>query len=151
MSELIVRDGIDISAAPSRVWEVLTKPEYTRQYMFDCEAISDWSAGSPLVWQGATDGKVYVKGAIVNIAPDSLLQYTVFSPKAPDGYEDKPENYTTVTLELTSSDGRTHLAVTQGDFSRIAAGELRYQHTVGSWQSVLAKIKEIAEGGNATS
>jgi uncharacterized protein YndB with AHSA1/START domain len=145
MTEMIVRDSIQIAAPPSRVWEVLTKPDYTRQYMFGCDAISDWRRGSPLIWRGAEDGKVYVKGTIVDIVPDLMLRYTTFDPNAGDGYEDKPENYTTVTLELTPSEADTRLSVSQGDFSRIAGGELRFAHTVNSWQAVLTKIKEIAE------
>ena len=145
MAEMIVRDSIDIDAPPARLWEVLIKPDYTRQYMFGCDAVSDWQAGSPLVWRGAQDGKVYVKGTIVEIDPDRLLQYTTFSPDAFDHYEDKPENYTTVTLELTPLEGATRLSVSQGDFARIASGELRFTHTVNSWQTVLKQIKEIAE------
>ena len=146
MSEMIVHDSIQIDALPSRIWPLLTKPEYTRRYMFGCDAVSDWQAGSPLVWQGAQDGKVYVKGTIVEIDPERLLQYTTFSPDAFDHYEDRPENYTTVTMQLTPADGATRLSVSQGDFSRIANGELRYAHTVSSWQGVLKQIKEIAEG-----
>ncbi len=147
MSEMIVHDSIDIDTTPARVWEVLTKPDYTRQYMFDCDAVSDWQVGSPLVWRGAKDGKVYVKGTIVEIDPDRLLQYTTFSPDAFDHYEDKSENYTTVTLELTTVEEATRLSVSQGDFARIANGEMRFTHTVNSWHTVLQQIKEIAERG----
>jgi uncharacterized protein YndB with AHSA1/START domain len=145
VAELIVQDSIEIAAAPSRVWEVLTESEYTRQYMFGCDAISDWRKGSELLWKGSADGKVYVKGTIVDIEPGRLLRYTTYSPNAFDNYEDKPENYTTVTLEMTASAASTDLSVSQGDFARIAGGELRYAHTASTWPGTLAKIKEIAE------
>ncbi|MCH7697670.1 MAG: SRPBCC domain-containing protein [Chloroflexi bacterium] len=144
-AEMIARDSIDIEAVPACVWEVLTKPQHTRQYMFGCDAESDWQVGSRLVWRGTQDGKVYVKGTIVQIDRDRLLQYTTFSPDAFDHYEDKPENYTTVTLELTPLEGATRLSVSQGDFAPIANGGLRFAHTVNSWKTTLAQIKEIAE------
>jgi len=146
MPEKFARDSINIGASASHVWDVLTEAEYTRQYMFGCEPVSDWHAGSPLLWRGAADGKVYVKGAIVSIVPTEILQYTTFTPNAFDNYEDKPENYTTVTLELSASGPDTTLSVSQGDFSRIASGDIRFAHTVQSWRTVLGKIKEIAEG-----
>jgi len=147
MSEKIARDSINISATASRVWDVLTEGDYTRQCMFGCEPVSDWHAGASLLWLGAADGKVYVKGTIVNIVPEAILQYTTFTPNAFDSYEDKPENYTTVTLDVTPAGPDTALSVSQGDFARIEGGEIRFAHTVQSWRTVLSKIKEIAEGG----
>ena len=145
MAEMIARDGITIAATPSRIWEVLTRSEYTRQYMFGCEPVTDWRVGSALIWRGATDGKVYVKGTLVNVMPEATFAYTTFTPNAFDNYEDKPENYTTVTLTLTDSEAGTELSVCQGDFAGIASGALRFAHTVNSWRTVLTKIKAIAE------
>jgi hypothetical protein len=41
--------------------------------------------------------------------------------------------------------GRTALAVTQGDFTGVTSGEKRYNETIGGWDSILPKIKELAE------
>jgi len=143
-NELIVRESIEIHAPAARVWTVLTDPGYTKQYMFNCEAISDWQPGSPLIWRGATNGVVYVKGNIEKIEPAKLLQYTTFDPNAPD-LEDVPSNYTTVTDELSESDGRTRLNVTQGDFAGVVDGEKRFGDANSGWAGVLQKIKALAE------
>jgi uncharacterized protein YndB with AHSA1/START domain len=142
--EFVVRESIEINAPATRVWTVLTDPEYTKQYMFNCEAISDWQPGSSLIWRGATNGVVYVTGHIEKIEPAKLLQYTTFDPNSPD-LEDIPSNYTSVTEELSESDGRTRLNVTQGDFAGIAEGEKRFEDAHSGWAGVLQKIKEIAE------
>jgi len=34
------------------VWDALTNPSMTKQYMFGCETVSDWETGSELLWQG---------------------------------------------------------------------------------------------------
>jgi hypothetical protein len=86
-----------------------------------------------------------VKGTITGITPGKLLQFTVFDPNAADHYEDVPSNYTTVTYELSSKNGRTALAVRQGDFTGVTNGEKRYNETIGGWDFILPKIKELAE------
>jgi len=145
---LIADASIRIGAGPERVWQVLTQPEFTRQYMFGCEPVSDWKLGSPLVWRGASNGVVYVKGTIVKIEAGKVLEYTTFNPNAADHYSDTPSNYVTVALRL-SEEGRTHmqtkLSVTQGDFALVADGERRCKDSERNWISVLSKIKELCE------
>ena len=72
-NKLTVTDSVTIDATPSRVWDTLVNPSMTRKYMFDCEAVSDWKPGSGLIWKGATDGKVYVTGNVVEIENERLL------------------------------------------------------------------------------
>ena len=145
MPELIVRQRMQVNAPPERVWEVITTPEYTRQFMYGCDAVSDWQPGSALEWIGATNGVVYVKGNIVAIDRPRLLQYTTFDPNAAD-YEDVPENYLTVTLELTPVDGGTEVRVAQGDFAKVQRREDHSQGAEAGWQAALEGIKRLAEG-----
>ncbi len=145
---LMVENEILINAPLTKVWDVLTNPEETRKYMYGCETVSDWKPGSPLLWRAEVEGKVtvFVKGTIVNIKPGHLLAYTTFDPNNPK-IEDIPENYLTVTYRITEEDGQTRLVVTQGDYSKVADGEKRYNDTVqgGGWAAVLAEIKKVAE------
>lgn len=141
--EMIMRDSVEIKAPPETVWHVLTRPEFTKQFMFGCEAISDWQAGSTLVWRVASNGVIQVKGNIVSIDPPRSLQYTTFGPNTP--YNDEPSNYLMVTLELEPRDADTVLNVSQGDFAGVEDGTKRYDESVAGWQSVLPKIKDLAE------
>ncbi|MEW6144428.1 MAG: SRPBCC domain-containing protein [Thermodesulfobacteriota bacterium] len=141
--ELIVKRSLEIKAPASRVWEVLTDPEHTKKYMFGCEVISDWTPGSPLIWKGAADGIVYVKGNLVRLEKEWLFEFTVFDPNA--GLDDIPANYSTVTIVLTPGNGSTTLSVTQGDFAGMADGENRFMSAEAGWDMVLPKIKEMAE------
>jgi uncharacterized protein YndB with AHSA1/START domain len=146
MSELCIESSIEIAAPASRVWKVLTEPELTRQYMFGCDARSDWKVGSTLLWDTTIEGKkvTAVKGSVVAIEPHRLLQYTVIDPNG--DLADVPENYLTVTCRLTEQEGATRLDITQGDYSRVADGRKRYEHAIGSgWDSILGKLKAVAE------
>jgi uncharacterized protein YndB with AHSA1/START domain len=145
---LFVSNEITIDAPPARVWDSLTKPEWTKQYMFGCEPITDWKPGSPILWKGTFNDVeiVAVKGEIVSIDPNRSLVYTVIDPNNP-AIPDLPENYLTVTLKLTKQGDQTHLFVSQGDYNKVGDGENRYKHTVdgGGWSSILDQIKQLTE------
>lgn len=146
---LFVENSIRISAPAAKVWDALTNPEQTRKYMFGCETVSDWQTGSPLLWRGNFGGQelVAVKGHIVRIEPGKFLAYTVIDPNS--GMEDIPENYLTVTYDLSEENGQTLLHVTQGDYSSVADGDNRYRHAYNGgegWNPMLVQIKALVEG-----
>ena len=142
---LVIKNSIVINAPAAHVWKVLTVPKYTKEYMYDCEALSDWKVGSPLLWKGAQDGKIYVKGVVTVYREYTEIRYTVIDPNDAT-LEDIPSNYTTVTYELRETNGVTTFFVTQGDFGKIKNGERRWHDAMKSgWDSVVKKIKEVAE------
>ena len=148
MPTLEIKNFITINAPASKVWEVLTQPEYTKIYMYGCETVSDWKVGSSLLWNGSYEGveMTFVKGFIVEILPNSKLIYTVFDPNSTIEYI--PENYLNVTYELLEVKGITTLNVIQGDYSKVAEGELRYQESYNNgegWNPILLQMKKIAE------
>jgi uncharacterized protein YndB with AHSA1/START domain len=147
MKELTVRESIEIEAPMAKVWEVLTQPEYTRQYMFGCEAVTDWKVGSSLDWQGTYEGKTmtFVSGKIISIEPGQSLVYTTFDPNA--NYKDLPENHVRVTYRLTPKGKGVLLEISQGDFSKVENAEKRYTETASGWPMVLQNVKAIAEKG----
>jgi uncharacterized protein YndB with AHSA1/START domain len=144
MAELLIRKSIDIDAPVETLWKVLTDSEFIRQYMFGCNAETDWKPGSPLLWRGASDGKVYVKGHVVSIERPHRLAYTIFDPNST--IKDIPANYLTMTYELKQHNGRASvLEITQGDFSVVEDGARRYQHSLDGDDPVLTGIKKLAE------
>ena len=151
-SPLVVQNTITINASMEKVWDVLTNPEQTKKYMFGCETVSDWQPGSSLEWKGTYEGQdmVFVKGSIVEIDPPRLLVYTTIDPNG--SVEDKPENYLTVTYQLTDKDRQTALTVTQGDYSTVADGEKRYADAYNGglgWSPILEEIKKLCESVQA--
>ena len=146
---LIIKNTIVINAPASKVWSALVKPELTKKYMFGCEPITDWKAGSTLLWKGSHEGKevVFVKGHIKEIQPEKSLIYTVFDPLNPN-MEDKPENYLTVTYSLSYDKGKTTFVVTQGDYNKVAEGKKRYEESYNNgegWHPILVQIKSLVE------
>jgi uncharacterized protein YndB with AHSA1/START domain len=132
---------IIINTSPANVWESLTNPELIKQYLFGTEVVTDWKVGSDIIYKGVWQGKVYEdKGKILEIIPEMLIQSTYWSSMS--GSQDVPENYSTVTYELTPKNGGTLLMITQDN----NATEESRNHSEQNWKMVLGDLKKLLEG-----
>lgn len=139
----IAKASIDIQAPASRVWDALTRPELVRQYLFGTEVVTDWQVGSPIIYKGVWEGKLYEdKGKILHVEPGKQIVSTYWSPLS--GLPDRLEYYKTVQYLLESEGGTTHLTITQDN----NASEEEAQHSAQNWQMVLEGIKKLVETGS---
>ena len=139
-SDLFARASVDINAPLADVWNALVDPETIKQYMFGTNAVSDWKEDSPVTWKGERQGKPYEdKGVILQSKPPRLIQYSHFSPLS--GLPDVPENYHTVTIELTSEANRTRLSLSQDNNPT----EESRDHSQQNLQAMLAAMKALLE------
>jgi uncharacterized protein YndB with AHSA1/START domain len=140
-SNVIAHASITIKAPVGKVWEALTTPELIKKYFFGTEAISDWKKGSPIVFKGEWEGKSYSdRGTILEVVPNKLFAYTYWSSMS--GLEDKPENYVTITYELTEvAPLETRLDIRQENIP----DEKMREHSEENWNKVLKGLKEVCE------
>jgi len=145
MNELQVKKTIILNAEISTVWDALTKPQWTKRYMFGVEVISDWKVGSPILWKGRLKGdeKIIMKGSIEKIEARKLLQFTTLDLNA--SCNDVPSNYVKATYELTPNLGKTILSVTQGDYTHVTNGAVRCNVDDGSLSLTLNSLKMLFE------
>jgi uncharacterized protein YndB with AHSA1/START domain len=68
-----------------------------------------------------------------------MLQYSHFSPLA--GQPDLPENYHTVTMELSEREASTVVSLSQDN----NATEEEREHTAKMWQGMLESLKKLLE------
>jgi uncharacterized protein YndB with AHSA1/START domain len=138
--DLIIAKSIEINSSPLRVWEVLINPEMIREYFTGAETITTWDTGSEIVFIHIYEEKEFKnKGIILSFDPGHLLSYTYWT--AFSNTEDIPENYSIITYTLTGIKDKTKLSLEQKNFKNIEW----YKGLETGWDSVLAKIKEIAE------
>ena len=137
--KLTVEKDINIKANISSVWNALTNPAETKQYFLNCEAISDWNTGDPIIFKMNSEGKevIPVKGLITRIRKGTFLEYTCFAPE----FENDVSRHTHVTYQLSNTKNGTRLEVSQGKFSR----EEQYIHTSENWDGVLNGLKALLE------
>lgn len=129
-----------INAPPETVWVALTDPEMIKRYFFGSEVETDWEVGSPIIFRGEWEGETYEdKGEITRFEPERVLEYTHWSPLS--GKPDVPENYHTVTWELTGLDDGTKMTLTQDNNDTEEARD----HSEENWKLVLSNLKELLE------
>lgn len=137
---LIAQASIDIAAPLAQVWQALVDPAAIKQYMFGTNVVSDWQEGSSILWKGEWQGKPYEdRGVILQLKPEHRLQYSHFSPLS--GMPDKPENYHTVTIELSPEARQTHVSLSQDN----NASEAERADSERNWGMMLAGIKKYVE------
>ena len=138
---LVARATVTVAAEPSRVWRALVEPAAIKQYMFGTTVESDWSEGSPIVWKGEWQGRAYEdRGTILRLEPERLLRYSHYS--ALSGLPDEPENYHTVTVELSPEGTGTRVSLSQDGSATAEARE----HSEGNWKTMLDSLKGYVEG-----
>jgi len=138
--EFDAKASTTINAPTARVWDALINPTSIKQYMFGTNVTSDWKKGSRILWKGEWEGKAYEdKGVILQIEAQRKLQYSHFSPLA--GLPDKPENYHTVTIELTGKGSQTLVSLIQDN----NANQKEREHSEKNWATMLAGLKKFLE------
>jgi uncharacterized protein YndB with AHSA1/START domain len=136
----IAKASVSINAARQKVWNALVDPKAIKQYMFGTNVVSNWKEGSSIVWQGEWQGKSYEdKGKILQLKPARTIQYSHFSPLS--GQPDKPENYHTVTIELSGNGNQTDVTLTQDN----NATEAERAESEKNWKLMLKELKKFLE------
>ena len=131
---------ISINASKSKVWEALTDLKILKQLYFGADIITDWKVGSPILYKGEWQGKSYEdKGTIIKYEREKLLVSTHWSPLS--GVPDIPENYHTVTFELSGTKVGTQVSINQDN----NASEEEKRQSDQFWNTLLEGLKKIVE------
>jgi uncharacterized protein YndB with AHSA1/START domain len=137
---LIAKATTTIKAPTDRVWDALVNPKIIRKYMFGTTVNSDFKVGSPITWKGEWEGKKYEdKGKILELVPGKKLKYSHFSPLT--GQPDRPENYHTVSIDLSGDGSRTNVTLAQDNNPT----EEAKKHSEKNWSTMLDGLKKVVE------
>lgn len=140
---LMARAEIGIYAPVYKVWETLIDPESNNKFMFGSKVESDWKEGSPITWRGEWQGHSFEdKGKILKMVPGKTLQYTHYSEMMSN--DDSPENYRTVTIDLSDSNDQTMVSLKQ-DKNK---SEKDREDSEKNWNMMLQSLKELVEKDN---
>lgn len=136
---LVAQDQIQINSPMSKVWNVLVRPEYIRQWddvpeNFEKESLS---AGAVLEWPGSACLTVTL------FHPHSRLCMAYQNPKWVSKVDGIAYDY-----ELQESSEGSLLIISVGDWAKVPDGRAQdyYGASIEFVQTALAKIKELAEG-----
>jgi uncharacterized protein YndB with AHSA1/START domain len=139
-TNIIAKAQISIGVSIDKVWDALVNPETIKKYMFGTTVISDWKEGSKIIWKGEWQKKPYEdKGEILLFRPKTKIQYSHFSPLS--GLAETPENFHTVTIELTGNSNQTVVSLFQDN----NATEEARKYSEGNWTMMLTGMKNLLE------
>ncbi len=140
IKNLTAKAATSIAGEKNKVWEALITPSAIKEYMFGSDVETDWKKGSKISWKGEFKGKKYEdKGEILSIKPEQTLQYSHFSPLS--GKPDKPENYHTVTINLSGNGNKTEVELSQDN----NADEKSRDESAKNWGAMLEGLKKYVE------
>lgn len=136
---LLVKNTISIKAPASKVWKVLTRPEFIKQWDELPEDFGDapLAKGSVINWEG------YSKLTVTEFDPGKLLKVKLYAEKW-----EKPEAAYDVayTLVIGEKEGHTTLTLSIGDFAVLPNGQSYYEAYLEFADTATRKIKELSEG-----
>jgi len=131
-----------IRTTPEKLWEALTKPEFTRQYWFGCWPDCAWQAGASwkLMFE---DGTLGDSGEVVEIDPPRKLVLKWRNEFRPELRE---EGYSRATFELEAQGDMVKLTVTH----EIDRPKSKFLEAVSNgWPAILSSLKSFLETGRA--
>ena len=131
---------VTINAPRDVVWVVVTLPEYVRQWQYNSELTTDWTVGQPIRFSAEWQGQTFEQwGTVLDFDEPSRLRYSLFAPRP--GLADVPENYFTMTYELTDVDDGTLVTFIQEDPREPGDGEVETDDD----NPVLRALRDVAE------
>jgi uncharacterized protein YndB with AHSA1/START domain len=106
--------SITISASRAAVWAALTDRAHVARWQYGSVLATDWSVGGPIRFTTEWEGQIFEQwGTVLSFDEPTKLHYSLFAPRP--GVVDAPENYFTMTYELTREDDATKVTITQDD------------------------------------
>lgn len=140
---MLIKRTIEFEADQDAVWDLITNPNKTKQYMFGCEIVSTWVKGDKVDWVTQDDKGnklVVVTGRVKKVIPGQQLHFDLFDPNI--GYEDIPGNYIDMIYTLEAKATSTLLHMQQGPFTGAENAEKRYKESEAGWDMVIDLMKK---------
>jgi uncharacterized protein YndB with AHSA1/START domain len=128
-----------IETTAEKLWDALTKSEFTRQYWFDTEVRSDWKVGSPFAL--VMSGKVTDSGEILEADRPRRLSYT-FKHELNEEMLKDPATKVVFTIEPYGH--LVKLIVTHEGF---VPGSKLLDGISKGWPAILSGLKSLLETG----
>jgi uncharacterized protein YndB with AHSA1/START domain len=144
MAQLVVEKSIVIHASAKSIWDVLTDPHLSREWIQtwwpEIQTVeSTWRYGDPILWK-LGNGELAARGTVTNSHPYIELQFS-FRVNDQNGIP-KTEQ---IHYELEQGKGLILLHVKVGNFGDSQEHEACYAGAIESWNKALPKIRELAE------
>jgi uncharacterized protein YndB with AHSA1/START domain len=130
-----------IAASAERVWEAITRGDFTRQYWFGRRLASAWTVGAPVTFFDGESDVVTDRGEVLECDPPRRLAYTFHVEFIEMVRHEAPSR---VTFDLASLGDVVKLTVTHDAFE---TGSQTFEGIRTGWPAILSSLKSLLETG----
>jgi uncharacterized protein YndB with AHSA1/START domain len=130
-----------IETTPEKLWEALTSSEFTRQYFFGTDIVSDWTVGSRIAL--VQNGKTNNEGEVLEVDKPRRLSYTFHHLLNEEAIKEAPSK---VTFVLEPLGKVVKLTLTHDNFP---PGTVVLEPISNGWPKILSGLKSLLETGQA--
>jgi uncharacterized protein YndB with AHSA1/START domain len=130
-----------IAAAPEKVWQALTAPEFTRKYFWERSIELEAKPGGAFALR-LPDGRLNVQGKVIDCDPPRKLSVT-WCVEWPEEFRKLPECL--VTYEIAHAGKPTRLIMTESHSWDVPEAILSGGHM--GWPAILSSLKSLLETG----
>ena len=134
--------SIVIRTTPEKLWDALTKPEFTRQYWCEIVHETTWEPGAPWLLR-LPDGRVGDSGQIVEIEKPRKIVFKWRNEFVPAM---RTEGYSRCTIELEPVGDAVKLTIVHEADAKDAN---LIEGVSQGWPSLLSSLKSLLETGEA--
>ena len=132
-----------IKASPEKVWQAITKPEFTVRYFYGCYVESTFQPKAKLTHFTGDRSSVMVEGEIIEADPPRRLVHSWNLRYDPKFAADAPS---LVTWEIASEDGEVSKLTVIHEFE---TEDESFREVASGWSWVVSNLKTFLETGEA--
>jgi uncharacterized protein YndB with AHSA1/START domain len=129
-----------IRASAEKIWEAITKPEFTVKYFYGTRVESDLRVGSPFLYRAGDSDELVVEGEVLESDPPRLLAVSWRSLYDPELVAEEPSR---VTWEIEPQEGgyckvtAVHEGLSEKSAAQVSDG----------WPLIVSGLKTLLETG----
>lgn len=140
-----------IATTPARLWEALTRGEFTRRYWYDRRIESEWRVGAPVRFFDGASNTVTDSGVVLEFDPPRRLVYTFRVEYeelkrhgvSPADAQAISQRYSRVSFTLEPHEALVKLTLVHDELpDEQAAKDFRE-----GWAPILSSLKTFLESG----
>ena len=129
-----------IATTAEKLWDALTRGDFTRAYWYDRRIESAWTVGAPVLFYDGGSDTITDRGEVLAYEPPTRLAYT-FRPEFSD--EARAMGFSRVTLTLEAHEGLVKLMLVHDE---LPDEETAIGFREG-WSPILSSLKTLLETG----
>jgi uncharacterized protein YndB with AHSA1/START domain len=133
-----------IRTTPQKLWDALTKPEFTKRYWHETSQDCEWKLGSP--WRIVTpDGRIADSGEVLELDPPRRLVVSWLNHLFPAALA---EGHSRAVFDLEPAGEAVKLTVTH-EFKTPDSNLYRGVSGGFGWPVILSSLKSLLETGES--